>query len=101
MQALHTPIEPQKPKGLEICTPTKPKKNKIVEPCTPIKPKKIKSVEPHTHMKPRKINFFRPRFGIDYINLHYAKVKFVPKNPNDGDYVLLIDDHRKKDNVFM
>ena len=35
------------------------------------------------------------------INLHYGKVKFVPKNPEDTDYVLLITDHRKKDTVFI
>jgi len=87
MQAPYTPIEPQKPNGLELCTPTKPGKTKIIEPCTPIKPKKRK--------------FAHSRFGIDYINLHYGKVKFVPKNPKDSDYVLLINDHRKKDTVLM
>jgi len=73
MQAFHTPIEPQKPKGLELCIPSKPKKRK----------------------------FGHPRFGTDYINLHYGKVKFVPKNPKHSDYVLLINDHRKKDYVLM
>jgi len=87
MQAFNTPIEPKKPKGLELCTPTKPEKNKTVVPCTPSKPKKTK--------------FARPRFGIDYINLHYGKVKFVSKNTKESDYVLLINDHRKAGTVLM
>jgi hypothetical protein len=73
----------------------------IAEPSTPRKSKTSRLVEPSTPSKPKKSKFAHLKFGIDYITVHEIKVKFVPKPPTDSDYVLLITDHRKKNQVFM